>query len=417
MELRECWLVDSSLLSGAYAYQLAEALAGLGVRVRLVARPLREGEEQPPANIRYEPMFYPLGERARRLQGADGKLAKWIKGLEHALGLLKLVVRARRERPYCVHFSQFVLPSLDRIAIEVLRRTTPVVVTVHNSVPLHGVRPRAVREEDFFEAYRSADAVFSHTTTTTSTLLERGVAPEKIHRISHPPLDLRQEHEPETSDAFRVLLWGSIKRYKGVETLLEAVALASAGTRKIEVRVVGKPFYDVSAVVARAAEPDLCDRVALELRFMTDAEIDRELRSCDLVVFPYQEIDTSGTFPTSLRYGKAIVVTDVGGFSELSLPADVSRWAVVAPNDPAALAKSLRKLADDHEAYEANVETFRSLYHSLETWSDVAAKVLDVYRGLHRGFEGGPPGPQADDGAAAGAAAPGSSKLVEAIER
>lgn len=392
MKERECWLVDSSLLSGAYAYHLAEALAEQGAAVRLVARPLREGEERPPANITYDPLFYPVGEWAMRsARGAGRGAAKLVKGLEHALGLVKLVARARRERPRCVHFSQFVLPALDRLAIRALQRTCPVVVTVHNSVPLHGVRPRAVREEDFFAAYRAADAVFAHTETTRKTLLARGVVPEKIHQISHPPLALRREHEPrERGEAFRVLLWGAIKPYKGVETLLEATAQTVSAERKIEVRVVGKAFYDASELIARAAEPDLRERVSLELRFMTDAEIDAELRSCDLVVFPYHEIDTSGTFPTSLSYGKAILVSNVGGFAELPLSPDVRRWAVAPPHDPQALAASLRVLAEDRQAYEANVEAFRKLFHGLQTWADVAGKVIEVYREIGVDLAGGP---------------------------
>jgi glycosyltransferase involved in cell wall biosynthesis len=207
------------------------------------------------------------------------------------------------------------------------------------------------------------------------------VAQENIHQISHPPLALRREHEPhERGDAFRVLLWGAIKPYKGVETLLEAAAQAVSTERPIEVRVVGRAFYDAAPLVARAAEPDLRDRCTLDLRFMTDAEIDAELRSCDLVVFPYHEIDTSGTFPTSLSYGKAILVTNVGGFAELPLPPEVRRWAVTPPNDPQALAESLRVLAEDNQAYEANVEAFQNLFESLQTWADVAGKVLEVYR-------------------------------------
>ncbi|CAN7295509.1 glycosyltransferase family 4 protein [Phenylobacterium sp. LjRoot225] len=418
MTKRECWLVDSSLLSGAYAYHLAEALADQGAAVRLVARPLRPGEELPPTNIVYDPLFYPLGEWAMRFaKGAGRNAAKLVKGLEHALGLAKLVWRARQERPYCVHFSQFVLPALDRLAIRALERTCPVVVTVHNSVPLHGVRPRAVREEDFFAAYRAADAVFAHTETTRKTLLARGVAPDKIHQISHPPLALRQEYEPHArGDAFRVLLWGAIKPYKGVETLLEATARAISTERPIEVRVVGKAFYDASALVARAAEPDLRERTSLELRFMTDAEIDAELRSCDLVVFPYHEIDTSGTFPTSLRYGKAILVSNVGGFAELPLPPDVRRWAVVPPHDPQALAESLRTLAEDPKAYEANVEAFRKLFEGLQTWADVAAKVIEVYREVGADVAGGLAGGAAGSATASVSATTPRRKVVEAAQ-
>jgi glycosyltransferase involved in cell wall biosynthesis len=418
MNKRECWLVDSSLLSGAYAYHLAEALAEQGAAVRLVARPLRAGEELPPANFVYDPLFYPIGEWSMRFaKGAGRNVAKLVKGLEHALGLAKLVARARRERPCCVHFSQFVLPALDKLAIRALKRTCPVAVTVHNSVPLHGVRPRAVREEDFFAAYRGADAVFAHTETTRKTLLARGVAADKIHQISHPPLALRREYEPhDRGDAFRVLLWGAIKPYKGVETLLEATARAVSTERPIEVRVVGKAFYDATSLTARAAEPDLRDRCSLELRFMTDAEIDAELRSCDLVVFPYHEIDTSGTFPTSLSYGKAILVTNVGGFAELPLPPEVRRWAVTPPNDPQALAESLRVLAEDNQAYEANVEAFQDLFESLQTWADVAGKVLEVYREIGVDLGGASSGEGPGSPMTAARSAPRDRRIVEAAQ-
>ena len=377
----EHWVIDASLISGGYAFHLCEAMAVQeGPPVRLIARPLRRGEPQPPAGVIYDPVFYRFGEWLTGL--GTGRVtnlgAKAMKGLEHNLGLWRLVAKARRDRPAGINISQMVLPNFDIWAVRELQKVCPVAVTVHNSVPLHGVLSPMTRNEHFYAVYRLADAIFTHSAHTRSAILGWGVPAERIVMISHPPLDLvvEQQVPDEASDGrFRVLLWGAIKPYKGADVLVEATALAKAKVPTIQARVVGKAFYDTRALEARATQPDVADHVELSLAFKTDAGIDEELRLASAVVFPYSEIDVSGALPTSMGYDKPIILSRVGGFAEFDIPPEAAETALMEPGDVQGLADRLVRLATDAAARAANVAAFRRMRDSAATWADVARTV------------------------------------------
>src|SRR6185437_7864632 len=85
-------------------------------------------------------------------------------------------------------------------------------------------------------------------------------------------------------------------------------------------------------------------------RFVSDGELATLLDRADVVVLPYartQRFDQSGVLATALAFGKALVVTDVGGFSEI---AATGAARVVAADDPGALGEALAELVADHVA-------------------------------------------------------------------
>jgi hypothetical protein len=89
---------------------------------------------------------------------------------------------------------------------------------------------------------------------------------------------------------------------------------------------------------------------------------------------------------------------------------------VTPPNDPQALAESLRVLAEDNQAYEANVEAFQDLFESLQTWADVAGKVLEVYREIGVDLGGASSGEGPGSPMTAARSAPRDRRIVEAAQ-
>ncbi len=75
-------------------------------------------------------------------------------------------------------------------------------------------------------------------------------------------------------------------------------------------------------------------------RFVTDSEMPAFFRRADLVVLPYRRIDQSGVLYTALAFGKAMVLSDVGGFSEIGR--DHGAAELVPPGDRDALARGDR---------------------------------------------------------------------------
>lgn len=112
-------------------------------------------------------------------------------------------------------------------------------------------------------------------------------------------------------------------------------------------------------------------------RFLDEREIPAYFRRADIVVLPYRQIDQSGVLYTALAFGKALVLSAVGGFSETSEGGTVAR--LVAPGDRDALASELSELAHN-PAMRAQLE--RAAARAAEdkySWDGVAERTLALY--------------------------------------
>jgi glycosyltransferase involved in cell wall biosynthesis len=109
---------------------------------------------------------------------------------------------------------------------------------------------------------------------------------------------------------------------------------------------------------------------------VTDPEIPAFFRRADVVVLPYREIDQSGVLYTALAFGKALVLSDVGGFSE------VGTGRLVPPGDPAALRSALGSLLTNESERKQLGEEAGRLAASRYTWDRSAALHMQLYRDL-----------------------------------
>ena len=174
-----------------------------------------------------------------------------------------------------------------------------------------------------------------------------------------------------------ILCFGLIRPYKGVDVLLEAFGRISGA----ELWIVGMPRMEL-APLRRLAER--CEgTVRFVDRFITDPEIAAYFRRADVVALPYRRIEQSGVLYTALAFGKAIVASSVGGFTEVGERDGAIR--LVAPGDAAELAEALSELIGDQGA-RAELETAAATAAAgTYSWDEIAARTLDLYRGLVRG--------------------------------
>jgi starch synthase len=117
---------------------------------------------------------------------------------------------------------------------------------------------------------------------------------------------------------------------------------------------------------------------------VADAEVSALFRRADVVVLPYtrtERFDQSGVLATALAFGKAVVLADVGGFSEV---AATGAARLVAPEDPAALRDVLIELAGDPSARDRLGVAARTAAAGVYSWDAAARSTLALYERLSR---------------------------------
>jgi glycosyltransferase involved in cell wall biosynthesis len=219
------------------------------------------------------------------------------------------------------------------------------------------------------------DAVIAHSQAGVTRLRALGVDPGRVHQVPHGTFEhlTRQRDEvglpPDLAavEGRVVLCFGLLRPYKGIDVLLEAFREIEGA----ELWVVGMarmPLEPLRALAERCAAT-----VRFVPKFITDREIGAYFRRADLVVLPYREIEQSGVLYTALAFGKPIVASDVGGFSE------ISALRLVPPGDPAKLAAALAELLDDPERLAELARASATAAGGEHSWDSVAERTLAVY--------------------------------------
>ena len=142
---------------------------------------------------------------------------------------------------------------------------------------------------------------------------------------------------------FRLLYFGVIRPYKGVEDLVEAFSmLEREEAEQFTLSVVGETWEGCTTpdrAIARSPHADLIERID---RYVSDEELAAYVARADAIVLPYHRSSSSGPLAIAMSAGLPTVVTAVGGLVEV---AEGYEGAVlVPPRDPVALREALLKL-------------------------------------------------------------------------
>jgi glycosyltransferase involved in cell wall biosynthesis len=358
-------VVDPSAFTPPYDHALCAALATAGADVELVTSRFAYGSVPAPDGYRLSELFY------RRAAGAPGSgLRRVTKLAAHVPDMLALRRRARGAD--VVHFQWLDVPWLD----DRLLPRGPVVLTAHDLLPREP-RPGQVAAQR--RLLNAVDAVIVHSEYGRRQLVDGlGLDPATVHVVHHGAFDHLAGNAPLPAelaavDGPVVLFFGLLRPYKGIDVLLHAWRQISGA----ELWIVGRPMMDLAAL--RASAPA---GVRFVPRFVADDELPSLFRRADLLVLPYartERFDQSGVLASALGLGRPVVLSDVGGFSELRGTGAVR---LVAPGDADGLARALSELLGDPAARARMAAAAAAAAAGPYSWRRAAEQTLALYRSL-----------------------------------
>lgn len=114
-----------------------------------------------------------------------------------------------------------------------------------------------------------------------------------------------------------LLFFGLIREYKGLDILLDAISDKRLRDYPIKLMVAGEFYEKSQPYFDKIKSLGIEDKVRIEERFIPDNEVKTYFSSTDLVVLPYKTATQSGVTQIGYHFSKPMLVTDVGGLSEI----------------------------------------------------------------------------------------------------
>jgi glycosyltransferase involved in cell wall biosynthesis len=245
------------------------------------------------------------------------------------------------------------------------RGDTPAVAIVHNALP-HERQPFDRPLTRWILS--KVDGVLVHSAGVARELATFA-RPRRTVEVGFPPILDLEATPPPSTPPLRLLFLGFVRPYKGLAVAVEALRLLRERGRDASLTVAGEFWEPVETWNERVAALGLSDHVDLRAGYVSDEEMGRLLADHHVFVAPYTSASQSGVVPLALAAGRPVVATRVGGLPEQV--ADGKSGVLVEPNDAAAFATAVERVADDLETFAAGAR------EASPVWGDVVRALFE----------------------------------------
>ena len=239
-----------------------------------------------------------------------------------------------RFAPNIVHVQEHPTRSMGLLARHLGGRW-PLVTTVHDPRPHSGGDSKAAAafEDHYARLRRLSDGLIVHGEALIDRLAATGVPPGKIVSVMHGVLRFGRQNRLSAADlpvdSRRLIFFGRVEAYKGLDTLLAANTLWQREGAPIELLIAG-----TGPELNRHRDALSAPNVTLNKGRIPQAELARLVASSAAAILPYRDATQSGVIASAFGVGRPVIATDVGALAEAVGDAGL----IVPPGDAAALA-------------------------------------------------------------------------------
>ncbi len=296
---------------------------------------------------------------------------------------LKVGFRIRREKPDLViirYWLPFLAPCLGTIASLIRKNKHTVIICLADNIVPHEHRPGDRQLTNYFIQRIDGLIAMSKSVLTDGVSFRKnlptGYCPHPIfdnygEKLSFQEAKQKLKLEPETR---YLLFFGFIRDYKGLDLLINAFADERLRKFPVKLLVAGEYYSNPESYLKLIAEKKLEEFIELRTDFIPDDEVRLYFSAVDMVVQPYKSATQSGVTQIGYHFNKPMLVTNVGGLSEI-IP-DGKIGYVVEP----ASQKIADALVDFYEnermaEFEANMSEEKKKF----SWANMASLFLNVY--------------------------------------
>jgi glycosyltransferase involved in cell wall biosynthesis len=142
-----------------------------------------------------------------------------------------------------------------------------------------------------------------------------------------------------------IIFFGFIRKYKGLDLLLDAMKLLKeddhAILKELKLLVAGEFYEKEQPYLDQITQNGITDNVILRTQFIADSEVKYYLSAADLLVQPYKNATQSGVTPLAYHFLVPMVVTNVGGLPAM-VPDGIA--GLVAEPNPESIARKIKEM-------------------------------------------------------------------------
>ena len=282
------------------------------------------------------------------------------------------------------YWLPFMAPSLGTILRRARKNNHTKIIAIADNVLPHEKRLGDKSLTKYFLKSCDAYITMSEKVMSDLKLFEKG---KPAQQVMHPLYDnfgeiiSKQEardHLHLGADERIVLFFGFIRKYKGLDILLEAMADKRIQYAKIKLMIAGEFYEDENTYKDLIDKLNIRDSLILRTDFIPDSEVKYYLCAADAVVQPYRNATQSGVTPLAYHFEKPMIVSNVGGLPVL---VPHKKVGLVAEPNPASMASAMLTYYELGENYFIpHLRTEKQKY----SWANLVKTITDLANDIQK---------------------------------
>lgn len=238
---------------------------------------------------------------------------------------LKVARKIKKLKPdyIIVHYwMPFMAPSLGTICRRAKKHSNTKVISItHNIIPHEKFPFSRLLTKYFVNACTGfvslSKSVIKDLNKFTSK--KKIFIPHPIYNIFGDKIDktIAKEYLKLNQESKCILFFGIIRKYKGLDILIEAIANKKIKELGIKLIVAGEFYEEKTKYLDLIKHNGIKQNIILVDKFIPSDDIKYYFSAADIIVQPYRTATQSGVTQIAYHFEKPMLVTDVGGLSEI----------------------------------------------------------------------------------------------------
>lgn len=313
------------------------------------------------------------------------RVRRFFKVIEYIIDSVRLFWYIKNNKPDIIHFNNYFLSFIDYFSLKYYKKLgIKIVITKHNFLN-HDTKNISkfgllfLRKVDNIICLSSfVLKQFPIDLQSKITLIEHGNCYQKEVSIYKKNKSINIKYFD--SNKVNILFFGLIRRYKGVELLLDSIEMLPEDYKcKIEVLILGRVLDSIylKELKQKIKDSNLDNIVYIQDKFLSYQEALHAIDKTDVGVLPYLNASQSGVPFLYLSMYKPLVVTNVGALSE-QVNMDIAEICKPEKSD---MSKKIERIIDRVRNNEILDGSFIQFSED-NRWDTTIAKYVKFYKNI-----------------------------------
>jgi len=263
---------------------------------------------------------------------------------------------------------------------KIARDQYPFVVTIHepkavpNRDPIANGMVTILQYLNNSLLVRNADKIIVHSSKLRNTRLLVTLPQAKIAVVQIGTFNFLSRNRTNTTESNKLLFFGRIAHYKGLEYLIAAAKMARSSVPDLTVTIAGEG--DLSKYRKFIGGENWFEIIN---KYVPDDEVPGLFGKSAILILPYSDGSQTGLISLAGSFGKPVIATDVGNFNEMV--DNGITGLVIPPGDLSALSNAIITLIENPQLRHEMGENAKLKFNCSQfSWETIAERTQNIYQ-------------------------------------